>query len=386
MSHIMSSSSDDWMFLGVPSINPEMDHKNNNNNAPTAVMPAIKSTTLPYLENSSEEFEEIDLGILFDFDNDNIEGNISGMDNIGGGYPVHYLPVDNDDKVVDTVCAADNNCNENDSAVAVTSKHPVGHFYTRLIRRLRLFKAVSHDIRHDYASMIVNVFNSHDFPMLESFLRTICGNRTNSRLILQQMQADGSSGPKISFTGIQYGIAYWSSLLQLFPDYVLQLSNVEVFDRPNQSGSIIKLRTKSTATKSYDLRAVDLAVHYVQGANVHACSHGYITKDSTMTMERIRKRLKLNDSRAIDGKIAANNSSAHPVNETVCIAGGVMCFPPTEPFQYYLATKGCLPPTLATPVQDIVEGEGIIYLNANKLIVGLEVRAMQSHQQGMLHE
>lgn len=228
------------------------------------------------------------------------------------------------------------------------------------------------DIRQSYPLMISNTLNSHDFELVQSFWMKLCGNRPRANFSLCR---SGNNREKmgIDFTGLNYGIAYWSSLLQLLPDSVFTLNEVEVYERPQNRGSVVKAKLRVVATKIYEIYASQLAVHYMKNhprrvnkrhsppnttkASMGQAPHGY--RSSVAGLDEY--------------------PSKRPRTLPSIYKRG---FPPTDPLQSYLAdlaSNGGIISMMKERMREVTQGDLYVFLNDSKEIMSIEVFAAFEH-------
>lgn len=248
----------------------------------------------------------------------------------------------------------DNKPHEANSLIAIKKQKGREHLtqqqqqemdFSQLCQRLRLKKSVSIDIRYQFHKMACNVFNSHDFDLMEKYFRQCCQPRpyVNTTII-----RDGS-GPSVgvSCQGMKYCIAYMASIFQIFPDSIFKVSNIEVFDRPLQHGSVVRAAFILNTTVTHTLMPVELTKLYIAAS-------GHVRRD------KIKSNIGDDQVQSEDQKLTVSNQAFGPLHLCENVS-----FPPTKPLvDWYIATHGQPPPFRNNfHVRDKLEGHFIFYLS-----------------------
>lgn len=223
--------------------------------------------------------------------------------------------------------------------------------FANTVSRLRLKKSPFVDIRHSYTKMMNNVLNGHDFNLLELFWRKFFCARPFLRTYINNPKPFNKV-PGFSCEGVNFGIAYWSSVALLLPDSVVQYTEPDVYERPMQRGSIIKAKFRLDATKVYFLTPAQLATEYIQASGCAV--------PTTNALNDEQQDLYCNKKQMIEYSTRKGNGKRY--------------FPPTAPMDWYRAVHGSSPDMLPTYHHNLTQGVAYIHLNTQKQIRGIELQ------------
>jgi len=117
-------------------------------------------------------------------------------------------------------------------------------------------RVVKHDIRRYYNRMLLNIWNSHDPKLFQSFLLTYATNN----IVCRQMGTFSNvkfivDSENLILCGVNIFAKFMGFVQQLVPDLTISMSDIRVISSSTIDGSIVKFRLINNVTNVFDFEA-----------------------------------------------------------------------------------------------------------------------------------
>lgn len=218
-------------------------------------------------------------------------------------------------------------------------------------------RPLSMDQKILFSSIVGNVLSNNNVELIDSFWRTLCTRRPKARISINNT-AHLPDLPGIVFCGLNYGIAFCSAFVQLFPDRIFRLSNPTYVRRDKFKGNVIKMNCVINATRVYQVSPAALAVNYIQQQYSSSAGDSELGIVGTGSFSRSAT----DEERAIK-----KSRSLSRVNSS-------WKYPPTCPLEAYIASTGKPVGILQESVAIVLEGHLYLFLNENSEIQKVELQ------------
>lgn len=249
-------------------------------------------------------------------------------------------------------------------------------------------RVVKHDVRRFYSKMIANVLNSHDIPLLNSFLETyahreLVFKQTRLNVDFEQLTLSchgDKENPHFSLVGIQPLVEYEAIVHQLNPDQAISITETAIKTRSDSEKSEIVCRIDVSFTRLYDIGSsalYDDIVKNLIGSSTSNSSdndsqessleQGSDVSSSSLSSPSLSSTdLGESDSLAEDKQINNNNRMMSVLTKHEPVLRKKASTP--NVFDYYYSSTGSTMPIVAEPKSFSFSAQFVIGLNERRQI------------------
>jgi len=165
-------------------------------------------------------------------------------------------------------------------------------------------RILKRDIRREYGTMIINVFNSGDPELLEHFYTQF--SFPHLQEVVNKKNARDQFHPKLKMgCGVHASVSRWMKIYTLMPDLILQLQDSQIIRRKDLTGCMLKLKIQLFSNKLYtenynitlndDIWSIHQACMHYYGLN--ECNQEEAWVESGSTIDELCKEYQKDDNK-----------------------------------------------------------------------------------------
>lgn len=151
-------------------------------------------------------------------------------------------------------------------------------------------RIVKSDLRRKFGLMFMNVMNSMDFTMLDSFFRKFF---IPSASLIKTPHDDSVMGCSVHLQSTNLLIAYFGLILQLSPDKILRLGEMKIRQRADASGSELVANFQLRLTKLHDTAPTKMAEYvirkFTEAKRLFSTDTDFVAEGSKRSNKRAKK-------------------------------------------------------------------------------------------------
>lgn len=230
-------------------------------------------------------------------------------------------------------------------------------------------KFVRNDVRRYYIQMLVNVYNSRDPELFQSFFLTYAGPHFTAKVPYLETPLHGEDpSPMNPLPGLEFLLYHMSVHFAMHPDLCCTVRNGEIIANKDGSGVIIKSEVFCDLTRLYNIHAVTFMREVVRNAQRSLYS--------TNKQKSLENGLQSANASSTGVVSKAENNKKHMsifTHRKPGKFGEDLVYPILDPFAHYSSThNGESIPLLAKPVRVRVKFNSTFYVNERRQITGFE--------------